>query len=271
MSLVGHDSLTRDFKNLAKSGRLAHGYIFFGEPEVGKFYFAKHLAGFLENGGFEISIKPLQDVLIIGGSSDGLGQNGIDAIRDIRRFLWRKPAISKKRLVIINNAENFTLQAQNAILKITEEPPESSLLILIVNNLENLSLPLASRFQKIYFGRLSDSEMGKMAVDKKIIDLSLGRPGRAFRLLHDGDTKKAVQLAQKFLRLQGAARSKFIKDFVAEQKDLPKLLDLFFESLILDLQKNKLNNWKILRSVLNRFFLIKSYNTNKRAQLEAMQ
>jgi len=40
---IGHSQLVKDFKELARRGKLAHGYIFFGEPEVGKFYFAKHL------------------------------------------------------------------------------------------------------------------------------------------------------------------------------------------------------------------------------------
>ncbi len=262
--MIGHQDLVRDFKNLVKNNRLAHGYIFFGEPEVGKFYFAGHLANLLESGEFEPASRPLQDSLILKDAS------GIDAMREIKHFLWQKPAVSPKRVVVINNAENLTPQAQNAILKITEEPPEHSVLILIASQPENLFPPLLSRLQKIYFGRLSDSEMLSVTKDKKIIDSAFGRPGRAFRLLNDNLTREAEKKAREFLHLSGSAKSKLIKELVEEQKEVPILLDLFFESLILNLQKDKLKNWKTLKSVLNRFFLIKSYNVNKRIQLEAI-
>ena len=59
--IIGHQHLVKDFKQLAKAGKLAHGYIFFGEPEVGKFYFAKHLANFLENATFKNLIEKIED------------------------------------------------------------------------------------------------------------------------------------------------------------------------------------------------------------------
>lgn len=275
--VFGHSQLVNDFKNLAAVGRLAHGYIFFGEPDVGKFYFAKHLANLLENAEFSIPVRPMQDSLILENAE------GIDAMRELKSFLWQKPAISSKRMAIVNNAENLTLQAQNAILKIAEEPPESVMIILIVNQLENLLPPLLSRMQKIHFGRLSNSEIEKGFVwqagisDKKIIDFSFGRPGRAARLLSDSLTKEADDYAKKFLASVGFNRSKLIKELVDLQRDLTDkegkdsmLLDYFFESLILKLHRDPIINAPILKSVLHRLFLIKSYNVNKRLQLEAI-
>jgi len=262
--IIGHNQLVRDFKNLIKNNRLAHGYVFFGEPEVGKFYFAKHLADFLENGGWEISKRPLQDALILENAS------GIEEMRQLKSFLWQKPVISSKRLVIINDAENLTPQAQNAILKITEEPPENSVLILAVSQPENLLPALLSRLQKIYFGRLPDSEMEKIISDKQILALASGRPGRAVRFRSEPLIKKGEEYARQFLRLSGQNRSTLIKALVEEQKDLPELLDRFFEALIIQLRQDSRKNFQILKSALHRLFLIKSYNTNKRLQLEAI-
>jgi len=268
---IGHEHLARDFKNLAKAGRLAHGYIFFGEPEVGKFYFAKHLANLLENGEFEIIPRPLQDALVLE-NAEGIGQ-----MRELKNFLWQKPAISLKRLVIVNNAGSLTSQAQNAILKIAEEPPASATIILVANQLENLLPALLSRMQKVYFGRLSGSEMLKVASEKRVLNLAWGRPGRAMRLKDNQLTKEAEDCAEKFLGSSGFNRSKLIKELVDLQRDLTEkedkesmLLDYFFESLILKLRQNPVENCYILKSVLHRLFLIKSYNTNKRLQLEAI-
>lgn len=266
--IIGHSELIQDFKKLTKDDRLSHGYIFFGEPEVGKYFFAKHLAHLLETGEFDISDRPLQDALILDDAT------GIDAMRDLKNFLWQKPNISKKRIVIINNSENLTPEAQNAILKITEEPPENAMLVLIVNQLDNLLPPLLSRMQKIYFGRLSDEEMAEFSKKSKIksavIDLSFGRPGRASRLDSDTNTAEMEKYAQQFLKSSGPSRSGLIKDLVEAQKEKPEVLDLFLESLILILRKDPVKNAGVLRDVLHRLFLIKSYNVNKRLQLEAI-
>ncbi|MBI3046561.1 MAG: AAA family ATPase [Candidatus Harrisonbacteria bacterium] len=304
---VGHEYLVKDFKNLARSGRLAHGYIFFGEPETGKFYFARHLANFLENfnksnttnktdksdksdssdrsdNEFKISSRPLQDALILEDAT------GIEDMRQIKNFLWQKPVISSRRLVIINDAQNLTQQAQNAILKITEEPPDRATIILVTNQLENLLPTLLSRLQKIHFSRLSDSEMEKVispisrigrispiSPSGPIIGAALGRPGRAMRLKENQLTKDADNYAIKFLASSAFNRSKLIKELVDLQRDLTDkedkesmLMDYFFESLILKLREDPIKNNKLLKSALHRLFLIKSYNVNKRLQLEAL-
>lgn len=262
--IAGHQYLIQDFKQLVKLGKLSHAYIFFGEPEVGKFYFAKHLAHLLEEGKLELTNRPLQDALVLDDA------RGIEEMRELKRFLWQKPAVSGKRLAIINNAEYLTPQAQNAILKITEEPPEHAVLILIVNQLENVIPPLLSRIQKIYFGRLSDGEMAQVVRDKKIISSAFGRPGRAMRLAAEGGIKEIEGYVKNFLSARGPAKASVIKEFIEAQKDKPELLDLFFEELIIRLRKDAIENHQLLQSVLHRLFLIKSYNTNKRLQIEAI-
>ena len=273
--IFGHQDLVKDFKQLVKNNRLAHGYVFFGEPQIGKFFFAKHLANLLENGEFsagELSGRPLQDLMVIDSTEDlKTDAIGIESSRSIKDFIYKKPAVSSKRTLIIDGAEKITLEAQNAILKITEEPPENALLILILNNPEVLLPTILSRLQKIYFGRLSDGEMGKVTSDIKIVELAFGRPGRAIRLAKaDENTKTAEHYALQFAHSQGPARSNLIKEFIDEQKEKPEVLDMFFESLILNLQKDTIKNNEILRDVLHRLFLIKSYNVNKRLQLEAV-
>jgi len=274
--IIGHKDLIADFKKLAKAGKLAQGYIFFGEPDVGKYYFARHLANFMENGEFDLSPRPLQDAMILKDAS------GIDEMREIKSFLWQKPVISQKRTIVINNAGNLTPEAQNSILKIVEEPPEHALIILVLSQPENLSPALLSRFQKIHFGRLSDSEMGQVLSpacagmaqagvnDKKIISISRGRPGLAMRLKSDPLMSEADELAILFLENDGGARTEIIKKIVELQKEKPELLDMFFEAVISKLRVNPIRDYRKMKATLHRLFLIKSYNVNKRIQLEAI-
>lgn len=269
---IGNQYLVKDFQGLVKNERLAHGYIFFGEPQVGKFSFALLLANFLETGNFESTEKMLSEVLIIK-------ESGIDCVREIKAFLWQKPQNSTKRTVIIDNADLLTEQAQNAILKITEEPPEHSLIILIVSNLNNVLPPILSRLQKIYFSRVSKKEIGEYLINslgikkdkaEEFAVLAYGRPGRAIGLLNNKDLVESDDMAKKFLGSFGSNRSQFIKKLVEDQKEKPEILDRFFESLIVILRKDTVKNYKEIRSVLSRLFLIKSYNVNKRLQIEAI-
>ena len=270
--ICGHKDLSDKFIGLVKKGVLGHGYVFFGEPQVGKFSFALALVNFLETGNFDIPAKMLSETLVIK-------QTGIDSVREIKNFLWQKPQNSLKRAVIIDAADSLTAEAQNAILKITEEPPEHSLIILIAANTDNLLPPIVSRLHKIYFGRVSRKEIGDFlashlkisaAKAEEIAAESYGRPGMALDAANKKELKALKSDAEKFLKLSGFARSQFIKNFIEEQKEKPEILDAFFTFLLIRLRKDAVANHKQIKALLSRFFLIKSYNVNKRLQMEAL-
>ncbi|MBU4348028.1 AAA family ATPase [Patescibacteria group bacterium] len=269
---IGNQHLIKDFRRITKNERLAHGYIFFGEHQLGKFSFALSLANFLEKGNFDISEKILSETLIIK-------ENSIDGVRKIKNFLWQKPLISKKRITIIDNADSLTPEAQNAILKIAEEPPNHALIILIVNNLDNLLSPIISRFHKIYFGHCNKKEICEFLIKKekinkekalKIAEESYGRPGMAIDLINNKNFLDIRIEVKNFLKSSGFLKSQIIKKIVKEQKETPEILDYFFKCLLIELRKDSINNYKKIETLLDRLFLIKSYNVNKRIQLETI-
>lgn len=55
---------------------------------------------------------------------------GIDEIRNLKKHIFQKPIKNPFKLVIIANAHTLTLEAQNALLKIIEEPPQMAIMIL---------------------------------------------------------------------------------------------------------------------------------------------
>ena len=115
--LIGLETLTRKFQNLAEEQKLSQAYLFFGESGLGKFSFAKSLAAYFETGDWNFS-GALIDGLIL------MPPLGIDEARQVKNFLWQKPFRSFRRTVVIGKAENLTPEAQNALLKIIEEPPK---------------------------------------------------------------------------------------------------------------------------------------------------
>lgn len=270
--LCGHKDLSEKFLNLFKKGNLFQGYIFFGESQLGKFSFALSLVNFLENGVFSMPQKMLSETLIVEKS-------GIDCAREVKNFLWQKPLNSQKRTVIIDNADLLTPEAQNAILKIAEEPPMHSLIILIANNPDNLLPSIISRLHKIYFSRCGNKEIGdfliqNLKIDKKkaleIAEAACGKPGKAVDLINKKELTGIKNNAGKFLKSSGLTRSQIIKDLIEEQKEKPEILDYFFEFLLVELRRNSIANCQTIKTLLNRLFLIKSYNVNKRIQMEAI-
>jgi len=238
--MKNYEQLINNFKILALENRLSHAYLFFGENENEKIVFAQALANFLENKIFEKPTKLLKETLIISTNNNTKPKKselqksesiGIDDIRFLKNFLWQKPTSSNRRTVIITKAEYLTPEAQNAALKIVEEPPASALIIFIVKNYESLLPTLSSRLQKIYFPTNRDKQTSNPSVKKtKKIDLS--------------NIEKVIEDNQ---------------------------IDDLFKNLISQLAQNPIKNSRPLKEILNRLTLIKQLNTNKKLQLRALK
>ncbi len=155
--MYDYENLKKDFERLVDKELLFHAYLFFGESQDNQFNFALALGNYLENKKF-ITPKPTQvlnELLVISPVEN---TTGIDAIRFLKNFLYQKPFFSKYRTAIIKEAESLSLEAQNAMLKILEEPPSHGLIILISRFEESLFPAILSRLHKIYFSSIIQIE-----------------------------------------------------------------------------------------------------------------
>lgn len=194
------------------------------------------LANFLETNKWAEPERLLNDAVFCDARIDG----GIDLVRTASEFLWQKPAISSRRTLIIDNADLLTAPAQNAILKIAEEPPKSALIILLVQDPSVLLPAVQSRFQKIFIVSEDEREFPK---------------------------KEAVE----FLGASLLKRRELIKELVgrASDEEDPKLIESFVFGLIAELRRDPIKNWQMLKRLINRWTLMNDFNLNKRLQLEA--
>lgn len=220
--------LQKDFRRLAEDGNLFHAYLFFGPGAGGGF--AEDFAAFLETGKWEKSKTPLVDFAKCGG--------GIDDVRAAIKFLWQKPLKSPRKTLLAENSDQLTPEAQNAFLKIAEEPPVHALIILSVKNPDSLLPTLVSRFQKIYIHNTNDTNNG---------------------------TNDANAIAKKFIQENERGRKEIIKELLESGSDLEN----FVTGIIAALRKDEIKNWKILKELLKRWTLMNQFNTNKKLQLEA--
>jgi DNA polymerase-3 subunit delta' len=74
---------------------------------------------------------------------------GIENIRNLQKIFIIKPFGGQNRLVIFYNMEKATKEAQNALLKVLEEPPKNTQIVLTVPNREMLLPTIVSRCQII--------------------------------------------------------------------------------------------------------------------------
>lgn len=274
--IIGHSKIIEELKRLSDESRLTHGYLFYGPEGVGKKQIARGFARYLETGEFDnTEVNPiLGDFLTVQPNESQT--IGIDAIREIKFFLWQAPNKSSRRMVLVDNSECLTGEAQNALLKITEEPPNESLLILIARDPEALQVTLASRLTKIYFSDLSLSIVKQWLIKQVKISereaegvagRSLGRPGIALKLLEDKKFGEYISIAEKISK--GSAIDKYMVKEIIEVKDFNFLefLDALIFVTATEVKKNtkKISFWHrliYLRREAERF------NLNSRIQLE---
>lgn len=70
---------------------------------------------------------------------------GINDVKDMQKTLYLKPLKSTQKALIIEEAEFLSQEAQNALLKVLEEPPEHTIIILSTTTIEALLPTIRSR------------------------------------------------------------------------------------------------------------------------------
>lgn len=86
---------------------------------------------------------------------------GVDVIRDMIAECMVRPFQTKHKVFIIKDGDLLNPQAQNAFLKIIEEPPEYAVFIIVCTDSEQLLQTVRSRSVTITFPPVSDSIVRK--------------------------------------------------------------------------------------------------------------
>lgn len=74
---------------------------------------------------------------------------GIAEVRKGLTFISEKPVLLKKRVLLVLRAHKLTADAQNALLKVLEEPPANGLVVLSTQNENDLLPTVVSRCRKL--------------------------------------------------------------------------------------------------------------------------
>ena len=86
-----------------------------------------------------------------------------------------RPFEARRRVFIIDPADELTLEAQDALLKTLEEPPSSAILILVAAHPDTLRPTIQSRCRRLRFGALTEAEVARILAERCSIDPTRAR------------------------------------------------------------------------------------------------
>ena len=135
---------------------------------------------------------------------------GIDAIRNLKKSSYIAPNESNYKIYVFPDSSIITPQAQNAFLKILEEPPKSVIFIMICSSRLQLISTITSRLAcfKIY-GSKCDIDDNLMSEVEKFNEYLLNKNELELLKMTSRYSKKREEL-KKFLRY---SKELFIKNY----------------------------------------------------------
>ena len=169
--ILGNEKVKDILKKAVQHNTVLHSYLFVGEEGIGKSLFAKEFAKSILCLGKEKPCEACKSCIEIEENNqpdyieivpDG-NSIKIEQIRNMQLKVAEKPIVSTKKVYVIQEADTMTQEAQNALLKTLEEPPEYITIILIVSNENSILNTIKSRCTKIVFEPLSNEELKRYA------------------------------------------------------------------------------------------------------------
>ena len=193
-AIAGHQAVRRLLSSQIETGRLAHAYLFVGEPALGKTTVARALASVLLP---EVPLRRHPDYW----EDDRRDNLRIDEIRllpdrqpehhqqSLQAFLSLKPAVASYRVAVITTVGRMADPIQGILLKTLEEPHPNRVIVLTTPSVSPfVVLPtVVSRCQRVSFHAVPLPEVRDLLVAHEVpaeraealAGLSRGRPGWA--------------------------------------------------------------------------------------------
>ena len=166
---------------------------------------------------------------------------GIGDIRNLQKNLFLKPLEGHKKAVILESFYGATIEAQNAFLKVLEEPPLSTVILILSTSLDFFLPTVLSRCKII-----------NLEKTKKLTKEEISQNLELLNSLEKNHISNALVIAQNY------------------SKDKETALD-FLESLIISVHQNLGNDKKlgrVLKKLQKTHTIIKTTNVNVRFALE---
>lgn len=218
--LFGNEQSKRRLGSAIRGGTLAHAFLLSGPEGSGKMTLAKEISAALNcemradrsaplpchrcNTCRRILSDGFIDVKTLSKPKDK-ATIGVNEVRYFREDMFLSSTESDYKIYIINDAEKMTPNAQNALLKVLEEPPANVIIFLLSASDDAILTTIKSRTQYVSMQRFDEGELasyfGSAANGRtELLMCADGCIGRAKELMGDGSAA-AISMRQTTERL----------------------------------------------------------------------
>ena len=207
--VVGHQDIIQYIQDTIKNDNLSHAYILNGAKGSGKRLLAGLFAMTLQcesakaNGEACKKCPSCKKALsgnhpdVITLTHESLNSISVDEVRkQVVSDIQIKPYYGPYKIYVIPNADLLTTQAQNAILKTLEEPPQYAVILLLTRNADSLLETIRSRCVILKLRNIRDTVVKKYLLEQFDIPeakadicvaFAQGNVGQAMKLANNQD------------------------------------------------------------------------------------
>lgn len=242
----GNEGLKQRLSAALSGGGLSHCYILTGPQGSGKKTLARLMAAAMEctgQGEQPCGVCPNCHKIFGGGHPDVITIDSdkatvpISVIRDMQADAYIRPNEGKRKIYLIPRAQDMLAPAQNALLKLLEEPPSYCAFLLMTDNAEKLLSTVRSRAVELELFPLSDqalmNALKKLSPDadpearSAAVEQSDGYVGSALTRLSAPDTDTQTQVTAIAAAIASGDEVKMLETLVPLEKlKRPELLAL---------------------------------------------
>ncbi len=239
--IYGHETVKKSLQAAISNDRISNAYVFEGIEGVGKKLCAKIFAQSLvcesdtpPCGKCSACVQAIAgtapDIITLTKDKDK-ASIGVDNVREqIISEVYLKPRNAKRKIFLINNGDELSTEAQNALLKVLEEPPAYVTFIICVTAKEKLLQTVLSRSQTVTFFPVAKAEVVRCLKENSSLDednaqfiasLAQGSIGKAIALSSDNSKKERMdKTVQALINLKkNSLRIREMVDFLTEEKE----------------------------------------------------
>lgn len=266
--IIGHEEIIQHFKMSIERGMLSHAYILNGEKGTGKKLVTRAIAKTLqcEEGKADACNVCHSCVQADSGNQPDIiwvkhEKPNVLSVEEVRtqvnQDIGVKPYSSRYKIYIIPDAHLLNSQAQNALLKTVEEPPEYAIIFLLTDNLDKLLPTIISRCVVLNMKPIREMDMIRYMKDVLGIPeeqayfcerFAYGNLGKAVRLATSENYKQikesSVRLLRNIYKMETEdiiLAAKRLSEYKLEMPDLMDIMQMWYRDVLMFKITNSVN------------------------------